>query len=119
MKRIDDKLKRRVRRKKHIRKRLMGTSECPRMTVYRSNKHMYVQIIDDNAGETLLSVSSLQKDLSSLKNCVGDAEKLGEAVGDRLKKKKIGRVVFDRNGYRYHGIIKAIADGTRSKGIEF
>jgi len=119
MKRIKDKLERRNRRKKHIRKNLKGTSACPRMTVYRSNKKMYIQVIDDDKGVTILSASSIEKDLKDLKNCVGDAEKLGEVIGDRLKKKKIKRIVFDRNGYKYHGIIKAIADGTRKKGIEF
>ena len=119
MKKINDKLKRRSRRKKHIRKNLKGNSACPRMTVYRSNKKMYIQVVDDDKGETILSASSLEKDLKDLKNCVSDADKLGEVVGDRLKKKKIKRIVFDRNGYKYHGIIKAIADGTRKKGIEF
>ncbi len=119
MKRIDDKNKRRKRRKGHIRKQVSGTAARPRMSVYRSNKKMYVQIFDDIAGTTLVSASTLEKENMALKNNVEDAAKLGAIIGNRLKEKKISRVVFDRNGYLYHGIVKAIADGARKAGIDF
>ena len=80
---------------------------------------MYVQAIDDENGTTIASASSVEKELIGLKNCVDDAAKLGEAFGKRLEEKKLKEVVFDRNGYKYHGIVKAIADGTRKAGIDF
>lgn len=89
------------------------------MTVFRSNLHMYVQVIDDEAGKTLVSISSLEKELKGLKNNVEDAAKLGEIVGKRLLEKNIDTVVFDRNGYLYHGIVKSIADGARKAGVKF
>lgn len=114
-----DKDRKRLKRKIHIRKRLEGTAERPRMSVFRSNSHMYVQAIDDAGAKTLAAASTLEKELASLKNNVADAEKLGEAMGKRLKEKDITSVVFDRNGYLYHGIVKAIADGARKAGIQF
>jgi len=119
MKRIEDKNKRRRRRKGHIRKQISGTLERPRMSVYRSNKKMYIQVFDDVAGNTIVSASTLENENRGLKNNVEDAAKLGEIIGSRLKEKKISRVVFDRNGYLYHGIVKAIADGARKAGIDF
>lgn len=89
------------------------------MTVFRSNLHMYVQVIDDEVGKTLVSASSLEKELIGLKNNVEDAAKLGEIVGKRLLEKNIDTVVFDRNGYLYHGIVKSIADGARKAGVKF
>ncbi len=114
-----DKDRKRLKRKIHIRKRLEGTAERPRMSVFRSNSHMYVQAIDDAGAKTLAAASTLEKELGSLKNTVADAEKLGEAMGKRLKEKNITTVVFDRNGYLYHGIVKAIAEGARQAGIQF
>ena len=119
MKKLTEKSKRRNRRKKHIRKRISGTTDRPRMTVYKSNKNMYVQVIDDTEGKSIASASNIEKQNRNLKKCVADAEKLGEIIGNRLKEKNINSVVFDRNGYIYHGIIKAIADGTRKTGIQF
>ncbi len=119
MKRVVEKNKRRTRRKRHIRKTITGTSECPRMTVYRSNSKMYVQVIDDASGNTVASVSSMEKEFRDLKNNVENAGKLGAVIGDRLKKLNIEKIVFDRNGYLYHGIVKAIAEGTRKAGIRF
>jgi large subunit ribosomal protein L18 len=119
MKRVEEKGKRRIRRKKHIRKTIFGTAVRPRMTVYRSSKNMYVQVIDDNAGSTLASVSTMEASFKDLHNNVENAEKLGAAIGDRLKAKKISSVVFDRNGYLYHGIVKNIAEGARKSGIKF
>ena len=105
--------------KTRIRGKISGTAERPRMTVFRSNLHMYVQVIDDVAGKTLVSASTVEADLKGLKNNVADAAKLGEAVGKRLLEKNIDTVVFDRNGYIYHGIVKAIADGARAAGVKF
>ena len=89
------------------------------MTVTRSNCNLYVQVIDDDEGKTLASISTLEKDFAALKSNIDGAAKLGEAFGARLKEKKITTVVFDRNGYLYHGVIKALADGTRKAGIIF
>ena len=119
MNRIVDKNRKLAKRKAHIRKRISGTPERPRMTVFRSNLHMYAQVIDDVAGKTLVSASTVEADLKGLKNTVADATKLGEVVGKRLLEKNIDAVVFDRNGYIYHGIVKAIADGARAAGVKF
>jgi large subunit ribosomal protein L18 len=119
MKRIIEKQKRRNRRKIHIRKRIKGTAECPRLSVFRSNRHLYLQAIDDVSGKTLAAISSLEKDFLSLKNNLETGAKLGEAMGKRLNEQKVSTVVFDRNGYKYHGIVKALADGVRKAGIEF
>jgi len=119
MNRIIDKNRKHAKRKLHIRKSISGTASRPRMTVFRSNLHMYVQVIDDEAGKTLISASSLEKELKGLKNNVEDAAKLGEIVGKRLLEKNIDTVVFDRNGYLYHGIVKSIADGARKAGVKF
>ncbi|MCH3907953.1 MAG: 50S ribosomal protein L18 [Sphaerochaeta sp.] len=119
MNRVMDKRRKHLRRKLHIRKTLSGTALRPRMTVFRSNLHMYVQVIDDEAGNTLVSASTVEKELAGLKNNVENAEKLGEIVGKRMLEKHIDTVVFDRNGYMYHGIVKGIADGARKSGIKF
>ncbi len=119
MKRVEEKGKRRQRRKKHIRKSISGTAVRPRMTVFRSSKNMYIQVIDDIAGNTIASVSTLEGSFKDLKNNVENASKLGAEIGARLKAKKISTVVFDRNGYLYHGIVKGIAEGARKSGIKF
>jgi large subunit ribosomal protein L18 len=119
VKELSDKLRRRVQRKQHVRKTLSGTPEKPRMTVYKSNKYLYVQVIDDAAGATLASASSLEETLKGFKRNLDGAAKLGEEIGKRLKEKNVAVVVFDRNGYKYHGIVKAIADGARKAGITF
>lgn len=119
MNKIIEKNRKLAKRKAHIRKTLSGTPERPRMTVFRSNLHMYVQVIDDVAGKTLVAASTLESELKALKNNVADAEKLGMAIGKRLLDKNIDTVVFDRNGYIYHGIVKSIADGARKAGIKF
>ena len=89
------------------------------MTVFRSNYHMYVQVIDDTVGNTIVSASTVEKDLRDMRNTVANAEKLGEIAGKRLLEKNIDTVVFDRNGYLYHGIVKGIADGARKAGLKF
>lgn len=119
MKRIEDKLRKRTQRKRHIRKKVFGTKTRPRLSVYKSNKHMYAQVIDDEIGHTIVCANDLEEENRSLKHCVEDAEKLGEVLGKRLKEYNIETVVFDRNGFPYHGIVKAIAEGTRKAGIKF
>jgi large subunit ribosomal protein L18 len=119
LRKLNDKQRKRCKRKFHIRKRIRGSAARPRMTVTRSNCNLYVQIIDDDLGTTLASVSTLEKEFSQLKPNLAGAEKIGEEMGRRLKEKEITTVVFDRNGYLYHGVVKAIADGARKAGIEF
>ena len=118
-KNLNDKDRKRLKRKIHIRKRLHGTAERPRMTVTRSNCNLYMQIIDDDAGKTLASISTLEKEFASLKPNTDGAAKLGEEFGKRILDKNIKTVVFDRNGYLYHGVVKALADGARKAGLEF
>jgi large subunit ribosomal protein L18 len=117
---LEDRRKQRVR--KSIRKKISGTKEKPRMIVFRSNKYLYVQVYDDINRKVLVSASTLEKEikeqLKSTKN--KDAAKLvGKLISDRLKKKKINSVVFDRNVYAYAGRVKIIADSARENGINF
>lgn len=111
---------RRSRIKKRIRKIVSGTSERPRLTVFRSSKEIYVQLIDDLAGKTLLSASSLEKDVAGQKVTKMEQAKL---VGKLIAKKAVdsgyGSVVFDRNGYLYHGRVKSLADAAREGGLKF
>ena len=113
-----------IRAKKHmkIRKRFSGTAERPRLAVFRSNNHVYAQVIDDVAGKTLVSASTLEKDIKAeLKNTddTDAATKVGEVVAKRALEKGIKAVVFDRGGYIYHGKVKALADAAREAGLEF
>ena len=117
MKKLIEKANRRVRRKKHIKKTVQGTADRPRLSVFKSSKYLYVQVIDDQSGKTIAYANNLEKDNRGLASNVEGAAKLGELIGERLKEKKITRVVFDRNGYIYHGKVKAIADGARKSGI--
>ena len=119
LKKLNDKARKRLHRKIHIRKTVYGTAERPRMTVTRSNKNLFVQVINDDEGKTLASISTLEKEFVSLRSNIDGATKLGEALGKRLQEKKITTVVFDRNGYLYHGVVKALADATRKAGIVF
>jgi large subunit ribosomal protein L18 len=114
-----EKDRKRYKRKVHIRKRIAGTAERPRMSVVRSNRSLSIQIIDDDRGHTLASASTMEKDLRNLKPTVEGAAQLGEVIGKRLLEKNIKAVVFDRNGYLYHGVVKAMADGARKAGIVF
>ncbi|MDR1597105.1 MAG: 50S ribosomal protein L18 [Treponema sp.] len=114
-----EKDRKRLKRKVHIRKRISGTAERPRMTVFRSNRALSVQVIDDTKGHTLASISTLEEALRGLKVTAEGAGQLGEEMGKRLLEKNITTVVFDRNGYLYHGVIKALADGTRKAGVRF
>jgi large subunit ribosomal protein L18 len=112
-----EKDRRRLKRRVHIRRRIAGTAERPRMTVTRSNRSLSIQIIDDVKGHTLASASTLEKDLRNIKANTEGAAQLGEVMGKRLLEKNIETVVFDRNGYLYHGLIKAMADGARKAGV--
>ena len=113
-----NKLERRSRRKHHIRKRVSGTAERPRLTVFRSARQIYVQVIDDAAGSTLASASSVGQSAAE-GGKTGVAEAVGQAIASVCKEKGIAKVVFDRNGYIYHGRVKAVADGARKGGLEF
>ena len=116
--------KSKVRAKKHLklRKRFSGTAERPRLSVFRSNNHMYAQIIDDTVGNTLCSASTLDKtakaDLTKSNN-VDAAAYVGKLIAERAKEKGITAVVFDRGGFIYHGKVKAVADAAREAGLEF
>ena len=111
----------RQRRKIRIRKKLSGTSERPRLVVFRSNMHIYAQIIDDLTAVTLAAASTLtlSKAGTALKCNVGSAEQVGKEIAKLALEKNIKQVVFDRNGFLYHGRIKALADGAREAGLEF
>lgn len=116
------KSKRRLRRKRGIRKRIYGTAECPRLTVFRSLNHIYAQIIDDDRGVTLCEASTRGKDLREGLKSGGDAAAgkfVGGALAERAKTKNIVAVCFDRNGYRFHGRIKALAEAAREGGLKF
>jgi len=115
-----DKIKqiRRARRKVRVRKSVMGTPERPRLTVFRSAKHMYAQVVDDLAGKTLAAASTAQAKLPAGGN-IEAAKKVGELVAERAKAAGVNQVAFDRNGFRYHGRIKALADAAREAGLTF
>ena len=113
-----------IRVKKHmkIRNRFSGTAECPRLAVFRSNNHMYAQVIDDTVGKTLVSASTLQKDVKAnleKTNNVEAAAYLGKVIAERALEKGVKDVVFDRGGFVYHGKIKALADAAREAGLNF
>lgn len=114
------KQQRRIRIKHRIRKRLRGTQETPRLVVFRSNKQIYVQFIDDNQGKTLMAVSSRDKDIADKKsaNKIEQAKLVGKSAAEKSVKAGIKRVVFDRNGYLYHGRVKALADAAREAGLK-
>ena len=100
-----------------VRTKVFGTTEVPRLSVYRSNTNIYAQIIDDENGTTLVSASSLELKLKA--NNKDAAVKVGEAVAEKAIKAGIKKVVFDRGGYQYHGRVEALADAARNKGLEF
>ena len=114
--------KKRLARHKRIRKRLESCPDSPRLSVHRSLKNLYIQVVDDQKANTLLSISSLGKEI---KNNIGyggnisAAGRLGELAAEELKKKGIGKIIFDRGGYIFHGRIKAFADGLKKGGINF
>jgi large subunit ribosomal protein L18 len=116
---------RRLRIKYRIRKRMLGTSERPRLSVFRSVSHIYVQVIDDLQGTTIASASSVEPSVKA--QLTGEtrggnrkgAELIGKTIAERLKEKGITRVVFDRNGFLYHGRVRAVAEAARTAGLEF
>lgn len=112
----------RARRKKSIRKKLSGTSERPRLTVFRSSKHIYAQIIDDVAGATLAAASTMEpafREKGDFGGNIDAAKLIGGIIGSRAKEAGVESVIFDRNGYLYHGRVKALADGAREAGLRF
>ena len=116
------KKKARLKRKKRIRKNLVCTQERPRLSVFRSSKHIYAQVIDDTYGRTLVTASSMEKVVKEhpkFENKLAVADFVGKLIGERAIKKGISKVVFDRNGFLYHGRVKAISDGARETGLDF
>jgi large subunit ribosomal protein L18 len=112
----------RERRERRVRASIEGTAERPRLSVFRSTKHIYAQVIDDMAGTTLATVSTLSKDLKGTlgeANKTDAAKKVGEAIAKACLAKGVKKVVFDRGGYQYHGRVSALADAARSAGLEF
>jgi len=117
-----DKNKARLRRHLRVRKKINGTAERPRLSVFRSSKHIYAQLIDDEKGITLASASTLDKELRDKIGNGGSVEaarQVGELIARRAKEKGVAKVVFDRGGYLYHGRIQALADAAREGGLEF
>lgn len=112
----------RIRRHKRIRKRIFGTPERPRLSVYRSNNNIYAQIIDDSAGRTIVAASTLDKEFEGYTGHRGNVEaakRVGELIAKRAIAAGLKRVVFDKGGYLYHGSIKALAEAAREAGLEF
>ncbi len=121
MKRVEKKIEQRIRRKKHVRKKVAGTLERPRLTVFRSNKNIYAQLIDDEAGKTLCVASTQDKALSiegSASN-IAAATAVGTALAGKAIEQGIKKVVFDRNGYAFHGRVRELAEAARKGGLEF
>lgn len=110
-----------ARRRRHarVRKALRGTTARPRLAVYRSNRYIYAQVIDDDNGTTLASASSQEESLRTKNLTVDTAAEVGKLIGERAKEAGVASVVFDRGGYRFHGRVKALADGAREAGLEF
>lgn len=115
------KLAGRERRKVRVRKKVFGTADIPRLNVFRSAKHIYAQVVDDEAGKTLASASTVAKDVRT--GLDGDktakAKQIGLRLAELCKSKNVNKVVFDRNGFQYHGRVKAVAEGAREGGLQF
>jgi large subunit ribosomal protein L18 len=112
----------RLKRKKRIRKKIYGTPQRPRLSVFRSAKHMYAQVIDDAAGQTLVTAATtekLVKDMPRFENKVAAANYIGKLIAERALDKGIEQVVFDRNGFLYHGRVKSLSEGARKAGLKF
>ena len=113
-----DEHRRRIHRR--IRRRLQGTGERPRLSVFRSLRHIYVQVVDDRTGRTLVAASSAEEGAGIDKGGnAAAASKVGQTIAERAKEKGVGKVVFDRGGYKYHGRVKALAEAAREAGLEF
>ena len=109
----------RTRRHIRVRTKISGTAECPRLCMYRSNTGIYAQIIDGVKGTTLVSASTLDKEIKTKHANIEAAKEVGALIAKRAKDKKITNVVFDRSGYQYHGVVKALAESAREGGLEF
>ena len=109
----------RLKRHKRVRSKVFGTTERPRLNVFRSEKNIYAQVIDDVAGVTLVSASTIEKDFTEYGGNKEAAKKIGQLVAERCKAKGIENVVFDRGGYLYHGRVKELAEGAREGGLQF
>ncbi len=109
----------RVRRHKRVRSKISGTAECPRLNIFRSNKNIVAQVIDDVAGKTLVSASTMDKEVKTKQSNIEAAKEVGELIAKRAIKAGIKNVVFDRGGYIYHGKVQAFAEAAREAGLEF
>ena len=116
---IAKKAQRRYKIKKRVRKNIFGTAETPRLSVFRSNKQIYAQIIDDVTGKTLASSGSLKNEDAQKVNKTTQAEMVGKLIAEKAKESGVEKVVFDRNGYLYHGRIKSLAESARKEGLKF
>lgn len=117
-----EKVEKRLARHKRVRKKVYGTTERPRLAVFRSNRYIYAQLINDEKGETICAASSLEKNLRETLSSTKDKEAaaaVGKLIAERALKKGIKKVVFDRGGYNYHGRVKILAEATREAGLEF
>lgn len=110
---------RRYRRRLRVRKKISGSAERPRLSVYRSLKHIYAQLVDDERGVTVVGVSDLSDGIERTGGKVGTSRAVGKLLAERAKTAGVKQVVFDRSGYPYHGRVKAVADGAREGGLEF
>ena len=122
MSRITDRKQRRDKSKRRFRRHVRGTAQRPRLTVFRSLRHLYAQIIDDERGVTIAAVSTLEKASTGDLGSTGNREagkKVGELIAERAKSVGVDTVVFDRGGFQYHGVIRAIAEGARGAGLKF
>lgn len=119
---VEIKRQARIKRKKRIRKKMTGTPQRPRLSVFRSARHVYAQIVDDTTGATVAAASSVEKVVKSqprFENKIAQATHIGQLIAERAAEKGIKKVVFDRNGFLYHGRVKAISDGARKAGLDF
>ncbi|MDP7070255.1 MAG: 50S ribosomal protein L18 [Phycisphaerales bacterium] len=120
MKRNEQRIGRRTRRKRGIRRRIFGMPDRPRLTVFRSSKHIYAQVIDDLSGKTLASASTNEKASSGTSGGnTAAATEVGKRLAERATAQGVANVVFDRNGFKYHGRVKGLADGARENGLKF
>jgi large subunit ribosomal protein L18 len=122
MGKLDLKKRARLKRKKRIRKHIIGTQERPRLNVFRSSKHIYAQVIDDEQGHTLVAASSVEKIVKEQPNFeskIAAADFVGRLIGERAIKKGLKKVVFDRGGFLFHGRVKAVSNGAREAGLDF
>ncbi len=119
---MDLRKKARLRRKRSIRKRVLGSGQRPRLCVFRSSKHIYAQVVDDSSGYTLAAASTMEKEVkdhSGFNDKVEVANFIGELVAKRVMEKGVKKIVFDRNGFLYHGRVKAVSEAARKAGLEF